>query len=104
MKTRPDDASRPAPQNNSPFWALLGLFLALGFLQAAYLIDDYGKRAQVLAALAQIQAVAAKARTINQTTEAVSRDLIALSARSPEAEKIVAEFNIRRNKPVAPPE
>ena len=40
-----------------------------------------------------------QARAISQTTQAIGHELLALSADSPEASNIVAEFNIKLNAP-----
>ena len=89
----------PGQQTFSPFWALVILFITLGFLQTAYLVDDTSKCDQTQTARAQLKKDFVQARTINQTTEAVGRELIVLSAKSPEARKIVAEFNLEIKNP-----
>ena len=90
---------RSAPKRYSPFWALGLVFATLIFLQASYLIDDFKKQAQIQNARAYLKPALTHARTISQTTEAVGRELVALSAKSPEAARIVAEFKIQYNNP-----
>ena len=91
-----------AAKTFSPFWALCLLFATLIFLQAAYVIDDFNQQSQIQAARAQLKPMLTQAQTISQTTEAVGRDLVSLSANSGEAAKIIAEFKIQINKPAEP--
>lgn len=93
------DEVRPVAHAYSPFWALVVLVITLSFLQTAYLIDDFADRARIQTARSELKPVFARAQTINQTTEAVGRELIVLSSKSPEAAKIVAEFNLEINNP-----
>ena len=95
----PDDA--PA-QPYSPFCVLTLVFLTLVFLQTVYLRGDFSKRDQIRAARQQLTAPLNKAQTVNQMTEAVGRELLALAADSPEAAKIIAEFKIQINNPAQP--
>jgi len=94
-----------SPQNTpaktySPFWPVGFVFATLIFLQAWYVKDDFNQRSQIKAAGAQLKGLVGQAQTINQTTEAVGRELDALAAAdSEEAKKIIAEFKIQVNKP-----
>ena len=100
MKSLPtDDASR----SYSPFWAILAVFVTLIFLQTTYVMGDFEQKSQIKAAGAQVKPQLTQAKTVNQTTEALGRDLVALSANSTEAAKIVAEFKIRLNAPAEAP-
>ena len=95
------------PQNTatkaySPFWALVLLFTTLIFLQAWYVKDDFNLRSQINAESGQLKDLVGKAQTISQTTEAVGRELVALSSDSEEAKKIITEFKIQLNKPPEP--
>ena len=92
------------PQNNSlktysPFWALGLLILTLGFLQGAYLVDDFDQRSKITVARSQMEGLVRQAQTISQTTEAVGRELFALSSTSEEAARIITEFKIQLNQP-----
>jgi archaellum component FlaC len=89
-----------AAKTYSPFWALCLLFGTLIFLQVAYVIDDFKQRSQIQAAREQLKPILTKAQNISQTTEAVGRELVALSPTSPEAAKIISELKIQVNKPV----
>ena len=94
---------RPTAKTYSPFWALLALFLTLIVLQISYVIGDFKQQSQIQAARAQLTSPLTQARNINQTTEAVGRELIALSTNSAEAAKIIAEFKIQINQPAQAP-
>lgn len=95
MHSQSVDKSCPASKSYSSFWALVVLFVTLGFLQTTSLISDFSNRDKIQTARDQIKKALVQAQNINLTTEAVSRDLILLSAKSPEAAKIVAEFKIK---------
>lgn len=88
-----------APRSCSPFRALAVLFITVGFQQGAYLINDFGTCDRIQLARSELKTVLAQARTINQTTEAVGRDLIVLASKSPEAARIVAEFKLEISNP-----
>ncbi len=83
----------------SPFGALMFVFVVLIFLQTTYLSQDSKEQSGIENARTQLKPALAHARTINETTEAVGRDLVALSTNSAEAASIVAEFKIRLNQP-----
>ena len=87
------------PRIYSPFWALGLLIITLIFLQAWYVKDDFSQRSRINAESAQLQGLVRQAQTISQTTEAVGRELVALSAESEEAKKIIVEFKIQLNQP-----
>jgi len=91
-----------AAKTYSPFWALCLLFATLIALQVAYVINDFEQRSQIKTMRAQLKPTLTQAQTISQTTEAVGRDLVTLSANSAEAAKIIAEFKIQLNKPPEP--
>lgn len=86
----------------SPFWALVLVFATLIFLQAWYLKDDLSQRSQIEATQAQLKSLVGQAQTISQTTEAVGRELFALSSSSEEAARIITEFKIQLNQPGQP--
>ena len=86
----------------SPFWALGLVFATLILMQAWYVKDDFQQRSQIKAASAQLKGLVSQAQTISATTEAVGRELVALSAGSEEAKKIIAEFKIQITKPPEP--
>ena len=96
------DSSPGATRLYSPFCVLVLVFLTLLFLQAVYLRGDFIKHNQIRAARDQLNAPLAKAQTINQMTEAVGRELLALAPDSPEAAKIIAEFKIQLNTNTPP--
>jgi len=78
------------------------VFLTLIAMQTAYVIGDFRERAQIRATQAELAKTLSAAQQINQTTEALGKELIELAdAKSAEAAKIVAEMNIKVN---APPE
>ena len=83
----------------SPFWALCLLFATLIALQISYVMSDFGLKSQLQAARAQLKPTLTQAQTVSQTTEAVGRDLVTLSANSTEAAKIISEFKIQLNTP-----
>jgi len=85
----------------SPFWALFGVFVTLTVLQSVYLIEDYREYSRIRVAAAETKIKLAQAQVITKTAEEVGKDLLALAAgKSPEADKIIAEFNIRvKGKP-----
>ena len=83
----------------SPFWALGLVFATLIFMQAWYVKEDFKQRSQINADSAQLKGLVGQAQTISDTTEAVGRELVALSAGSEEARKIIAEFKIQITKP-----
>jgi hypothetical protein len=87
----------------SPFWPVFIVFATLIFVQAAYVIGDFQQQSQLKTARAQLQPLMVQAQTINQTTEAVGRELMAMSTNSPEAAKIIKEFKIQLNHPAGSP-
>ena len=92
-----------AAKTYSPFWALILVFATLIFLQAWYVLkDDINQRSQIEATQAQLKSLVGQAQTINQTTEAIGRELMALSSSSEEAARIITEFNIQLNQPAQP--
>jgi len=95
------NASAGPSKSYSPFWPLWGVFAVLVFLQTEYVLDDFNQRSQILATRAQLKSNLTKAETINQTTEAVGRELVSISTNSPEAAKIISEFKIKINSPAA---
>ena len=97
-----DTDTRQMTKTYSPFWALCILFVTLIFLQASYLRDDFKQQSQIQTARTQLKPALTQAQTISQTTEAVGRELVTLSADSPEAAKIISEFKIQLNKPPQP--
>ena len=94
--------NRPAGNIYSPFWALWVVFLTLLFLQSTYLVGDYKQQSEIQAVRLQIKSAVAQAQAVSQTTEAVGRELVALSGKSTEAAKIIAEFKIKLNAPAQP--
>ena len=87
----------------SPFWPIFVVFLTLAVMQGFYLRSALVQRAQMKVNDEQITKVLPQARTINQMVENVGHELIALSnAKSTEAAKIISEFKIQMNAPVAP--
>jgi len=103
MSTQTQDSSITSarPAIYSPFWALFGVFVTLTVLQSVYLIEDYREHSRLRVAAAETKIKLAQAQVITKTAEAVGKDLLALAAAtSPEADKIIAEFNIRmKGKP-----
>jgi hypothetical protein len=95
-------ATRPAEKICSPFWPVWVVFLTLIFLQSTYLLNDFKQQSQIKAARTQLKSALAQAQAVNQTTEAVGRELVALSGKSTEAARIVAEFKIKVNPPAEP--
>jgi hypothetical protein len=94
--------STDLPQKSyTPFCALLFVFLVFLGVNAAHVFYDLRQRSMISAAQAQLKEGTKQAQTINQTTEALGRDLVALSTNSPEAAKIISEFKIKIN-PSAP--
>jgi len=91
--------TQTSSDGRSVFWAVWSVFLVLVFLQGYYLVEDFRQRSQINASRAQLQKPLASARTINQTTEGIGRDLIALAPQSAEASKIISEFKIQVNTP-----
>ena len=87
------------PKTYSSFWALGLVFVTLIVLQNFYLWEDFTKRSQIKAASAQLKGLVGQAQTISATTEAIGRELVAISSGSEEAKKIIAEFKIQINKP-----
>jgi len=102
--TNPNSGPGRAAKSYSPFWALLLVFAALIYLQFAYVMDDFKQRSQIRAASAQLNTARTQAQTIRQTTEAVGRDLLAMSTNSAEAAKIISEFKIQISNPSKPPQ
>ena len=92
-------SNNPAAKTYSSCWALCVLFATLIFLQVSYVIDDFRQKSQIQAARAQLKPTLTQAQNISQTTEAVGRELVALSTNSAEAAKIIAEFKIQLNSP-----
>ena len=98
----PPTANNSTGTNYSPFWALWVVFLTLVFLQSTYLLNDFKQLGQIQTAQLQLKSAVAQAQAISQTTEAVGRELVALSGKSTEAAKIIAEFKIKLNAPAQP--
>jgi hypothetical protein len=103
MSTQTQDSSITSarPAIYSPFWALFGVFVTLTVLQGVYLIEDYREHSRIRAAATEAKRQLAQAQVITKTAEEVGKDLLALAAaKSPEADKIIAEFSIRmKGKP-----
>lgn len=95
----PETKAVRATEAYSPFWAILSVFTTLILLQVSSMIGDFSQRSQLKAARSQLQPMMAQAMTINQTTDAVGRELVAMSSTSAEAVKIINEFKIQLNKP-----
>lgn len=96
-----------SPQNGNPktyssFWSLGLVFVTLILLQSFYVWDDFKQRSQIKAASAQLKGLVGQAQTISAAAEAIGRELLAISAGSEEAKKIIAEFKIQINKPPEP--
>ena len=94
------------PRRYSPFWALSLIFLTLIVFQGSFVLDDLKQyrqaaqqRDQIQNARDRLKGPLAQAQTLNQTTEALSRELLALSSNSVEAASIIAEFKIQVNNP-----
>jgi hypothetical protein len=103
----PATDAKPAEKPYSSFWALLVVTLTLISMQVTYLADDSKLKGQIQDIQKQLNAPTVnapmtQALAIGKTTQAVSYELLALSANSTEASNIVAEFNIRLNTPLQP--
>ena len=92
----------PAEKSYPPFWALWIVFLTMACLQAAYLSNELRQQSRIEATLAEMKVPLAQSQAVNQTIEAIGRELLALSADSTEAAKIVAEFKIKLTEPAKP--
>lgn len=98
----PSAAPRPAP-SYSAFRAVFLVFLALIALQSIYLADDFRQRSRLKAAEADLAGTLSQAQGIQLTAERVGHELLALAtAKSSEAARIVAEFQIKTNAPSPP--
>jgi hypothetical protein len=83
----------------SPFWSVWLVFMVFLLVQCAHLAEDFRARSQMKAMRTQFKPALIQAQTVNQTTEAVGRDLVALAPNSSEAAKIISEFKIRVGSP-----
>ena len=79
-----------------PVWLV---FLVFALVQGAHLVDDFRQYSQIKSIRTQFKPALTQAQTVNQTTEAVGRDLVAIAPNSPEAAKIISEFKIRIGSP-----
>ena len=86
----------------SPFWAVWLVFVTLAIVQVLYFADDSRDRSRLQAAENQLQNSLNQVRAVNQTLEAVGRELVALAPKSPEAARIVNEFKIKLTPTVQP--
>ncbi len=86
----------------SAFYPVLVGFLMLAVLHAVYVFSDLNERAQVKRARAELNPIAGQAQRVVKVIENLSHDLVALAgANDAEAAKIVADFNIKTNRPAA---
>lgn len=99
----PPSAAPPPDPSYSAFGAVFLVFLALIALQGIYLADDFRQRARLKAAEADLAGTLSQAQGIQLTAERVGHELLALAAaKSSEAARIVAEFQIETNAPSQP--
>ncbi len=99
----PPSAAPPPAPSYSAFGAVFLVFLALIVLQGLYLADDFRQRARLQAAEADLAGAVAQAQGIQLTAERVGHELLALAAaKSAEAARIVADFQIKTNAPAQP--
>src|SRR5262245_53970472 len=98
---KPDHSRATNPYlANSPFWPLISVFATLIFLQTVYLIEDLRGRSNIKDSQTALRKTLDQAEAISKTAENVGRELLSLSAdKSQEADKIIAEFNIKLNAP-----
>ena len=85
----------------SPFWAVLFLILSLLFVNIVQLTTTFKQRSQIIAAKTEMEKNLPKAQFINQTFEALGRDLLALAPSNQTVAKLVQELGLRQN-PAAP--
>ncbi len=79
----------------SPFWPMALVLLVLILVTALDLHGAFLQRAGIRQTLVQSQPTLGKARMVKNTLNRLSRDLLLLSPKSPEAKKIVQEFGIQ---------
>ena len=103
LKSDPGDLENDEDKVYSSFWPVWLVFLTLVVLQSIYIVEDVRERSQIKAAATQLTEPFKRAETVNQMTEAVGRELLALSTNSREAGKIIAEFKIQVNQPPQAP-
>lgn len=85
----------------SPFWAIVLIVVSLLFLNIAQLTNTFNQRSQIIAAKTEMEKNLPKAQFINQTFEALGRDLLALAPSNQTVAKLVQELGLRQN-PAAP--
>jgi type II secretory pathway pseudopilin PulG len=79
----------------SPFWAIWLVFVALAFWQALSFVDDSQDRDRLMLTENQLRASLSQVRAVNQTLDAVGRELVVLAPDSFEAARIVNEYKIK---------
>jgi len=81
----------------SSFTPILILVLSFLFVNVIQIWGTVGQRSDLLKLRSQVSEVLAKAQTINETSEGILRDLVAMAPNSPGAQKIVTDFQVRVN-------
>ncbi len=85
----------------SAFWPVLFIVLSLLFVNVVQLGSTLSQRSQINAAKAEMTKNLEKARFINQTFEALGRDMLALAPSNEAVAALVKELGLRQN-PNAP--
>ena len=93
-----DSPSSSTRRKFSAFWPLLILFVTIIALQTQALIRVYDQRKQFEANLKQLAEVQTEAKKVDTALGAISRDLLGLADKNTNAQRVVADFQIRQNQ------
>ncbi|MDD5262845.1 MAG: hypothetical protein PHD76_13445 [Methylacidiphilales bacterium] len=95
MARKSSQPEKKAEAHYSPFWPMALVLLVLILLSALDLHGALLQRAGIRQTLLQAQPTLEKAQVVKNTLNRLSRDLLLLSPKNPEAKKIVQEFGIQ---------
>ncbi len=95
MARKSSQPEKMAEVHYSPFWPMALVLLVLILLTALDLHGALLQRAGIRQTLLQVQPTLEKAQVVKNTLNRLSRDLLLLTPKSPEAKKIVQEFGIQ---------
>ena len=93
-----DSNSTPASRKFSAFWPLLILLITILALQIQGLFRVYDQRKQFENNLKQLAQVETEAKKVDVALGAISRDLLDLAEKNTNAQRVVADFQIRQNQ------
>jgi hypothetical protein len=83
----------------SSFTPILILVLSFLFVNVIQITNTITQRSELKKIQVKMDAVLPQAKTINETSEGLLRDLVAMAPSSPGAQKIVTDFQVRLSNP-----